>query len=50
MPDELRGWLDGWLIWIGVAGSLAVTTAVVAVMKLRARARERLPQYRRERV
>jgi len=48
--DDLRGWLDGWLIWVLVLGSLAVTTGVVAVMKLRARAEERRPQYRRERV
>lgn len=45
---DARIWLDGaWYLWVIVAAVFAVIIAIVAVSKVRARSKERVPQYRR---
>lgn len=43
-----RIWLDGaWYLWVIIAAGIGVVLAIIAVSKVRARARARVPQYRR---
>ncbi len=42
-------WLDtAWYLWVAMVVIFAVVVAVVVLSKVRARARERVPQYRRQ--
>lgn len=44
----LLAWLDGaWFVWVSLILAIGAIIAVVAVLKVRARRRERIPQYRR---
>jgi heme exporter protein D len=46
--SEVFAWLDGaWFVWASLAAMVALVVVVVVVTKLRARARARVPQYRR---
>ncbi len=41
-------WLDGaWFVWASVLAAIALVICAVAVSKVRARSRARIPQYRR---
>jgi uncharacterized membrane protein len=43
-----RIWLDGaWYLWVIIAAGIGVVLAIIAVSKVKARARARVPQYRR---
>jgi uncharacterized membrane protein len=43
-----RIWLDGaWYLWVIIAAGIGVVLAIIAVSKVRARSRARVPQYRR---
>lgn len=43
-----RSWLDGaWYLWVILAAGLGLVIGIVAVSKVRARSRSRIPQYRR---
>ena len=43
-----RIWLDGaWYLWVIMAAVFAIIIGIVAISKVRARSRDRVPQYRR---
>jgi heme/copper-type cytochrome/quinol oxidase subunit 2 len=45
---DARSWLDSaWYLWVIMAGVFALVIGIVAISKVRARSRERVPQYRR---
>jgi hypothetical protein len=45
---DLMAWLDGaWFVWASMAAAIALVVLIVTVSKVRARARDRVPQYRR---
>ncbi len=45
---DARIWLDGaWYLWVIMAGVFALIMSVVVISKVRARSKERVPQYRR---
>lgn len=45
---DLSAWLDGaWFVWIALVAAIAIVVLSVTITKLRAKARARVPQYRR---
>jgi heme exporter protein D len=46
---DASAWLDSaWYVWVALAFFVALIVTVVVVSKMRARARARVPQYRRQ--
>ncbi|MBX3097996.1 MAG: hypothetical protein KF761_00320 [Salinibacterium sp.] len=46
--SEFSAWVDSaWFVWIALAATVAAVIAIVVITKVRTRARDRVPQYRR---
>lgn len=45
---ELVAWMNSaWFVWVALALTVAAVVAGVIITRVRARARDRVPQYRR---
>jgi heme exporter protein D len=45
---ELVAWINSaWFVWVALALTVAAVVAGVIIARVRARARDRIPQYRR---